>query len=282
MNKNILVLIVAGMLFMFAGCKNNEDKPVNFSSQAEAQASLNQGGSEDISQIADLSTVEDLAKSFNGSGSINFNKSRLNRSKNLNKKSSLQSFGYDPVTHYWSVDTTVTEDGNTIHIAGKVRFTNRNIFGLPTETTDMMEFSVDISANGSTDTSQLDLTAGQDFAVTGISNYRGSTGNLTINGSESFNYDLSLTTPNGNVALSADYSTSANAIVLSPISEYPLSGNIGFTSKWSVTAGNGIDSGFQSHNVRGSITFDGTHIATLVYGGFTFYIDLDTDEITPA
>ncbi|MCB0832398.1 MAG: hypothetical protein KDC45_02940 [Bacteroidetes bacterium] len=277
------LMILAGIVgVLFSAC-TTEETPQNFASYDEAYLALEGSSGLYFGIVEQLKGAKDVATNFDGTlPDFELGKSSSQVGlRQLRKARSIQSFSYDPSTGFWTWDTTSTEFG-TITATGHLRFTPRDAFGMPIPATDKMEYNQDIRADeiesgeGYTYSFHLKLLA--NLVATGIAAYRDSTGNLTMNGDNSINFELGYNEPQyGNATFKYTYTSTVTDVAFSTENEYPVGGTIGFTMKLKIS---GVDAGDEEFYVEGMITFDGTNIAVMEFGGYTFHIDLDTGEIT--
>ncbi|KAB2878000.1 hypothetical protein F9K33_14775 [bacterium] len=273
--KNLIKIgsiLFAFSFVSFVGCGDDELKPENFASQEDAQAALYDSEEEIFLALSELRSVADVAATFDGSRPDDFEFFKSNRSKTLGKKHSPHTFGYNTQTGYWTFDTTASDQGLSFFFNGKIRFTPRDaITGLPNETTNTMDYDVSASISETEGESFIELSYDADLVVTGIAAFRAATGNATFNGSNKVSFSLDVTLESDHIVFDYDHSYKIKSVVVDPTSSYPQSGSFEFTIKRDINA-----SGFGSNfYVAGSITFDGTNIAVLEFGGYTFHIDLD-------
>lgn len=273
--KNILkiglLLSAFALFFVFSGCGEDEAVPEDFKTLEEAETALFET-EEDIYSILDqLFSATDIAMTFDGSYPNDFG-FKTKHGGTLRKTLSPRSFGYNAQTGYWTFDTTATELSLTLSANGKIRFTPRDpVTGLPNESTDLMEYDMTASMTGADEGGYIDLTYKTALDLAGIAGFRDSTGNATINGSESVDFTIDVTLETDHFVGEYDHSYKIN-IVVSPTLDYPQSGVFEFTIKreFNTSAGFG-----QNFFIDGSITFDGSNIAVLEFGGYTFHINLD-------
>ena len=265
------------LFFVFSGCGEDEATPENFNSLEEAQTALSGSEAEIFLALYELANVEAVASTFDGSYPSGFTPFKSSRTKRLNKNHSPHSFGYNAQTGYWSFDTTITDPFNlTVNL--RIKFTPRDVLtGLPNESTNLMEYNIAETLSETAEEGFLALGYDADFNAAGIAAYRAGTGNLTINGSNKVNFSLDITLDTDHVVVDYNHSYNVHDVVLDPEATYPQSGSFDFTIKADVSPSS-YGEGFY---VAGTITFDGTNIAVLEFGGYTFHLDLDTEIITP-
>lgn len=269
--KISLMLSVFVLFFVFSGCGEDEAKPEDFKTLEEAETALFET-EEDIYSILDqLFSATDIAMTFDGSYPNNFG-FKTKHGGRLRKTLSPRSFGYNPQTGYWEFDTTATELSLTLSANGKIKFTPRDVVtGLPNASTERMEYDMMASITGADEGGYIDLTYKTALVLDSIAGFRDSTGNATINGSESVDFTIDVTLETDHFVGEYDHSYKIKNIVVSPTLVYPQSGVFEFTIKKQFnTAELGAD-----FYIEGSITFDGSNIAVLEFGGYTFHINLD-------
>ncbi|MBL7959541.1 hypothetical protein JNL27_04805 [bacterium] len=290
---SILTLSIVFGLFIFSCSTDEEAGTGNFSSQQEAIDAVNdlkeQGFFDEVE--GDLEQAADQATDF----SPGYFKTKKEKGR-LSKVRGIQDFVYG-TDHFWTYSSSEDTTFNDTTLSGiatislsadmlyKVRFTDRDNFGFPTATTELMEWIADFSFNttstGNGATTSFGISFDSDMDVNGIAGFNAGTGNLTIDGSGHQNFNLSSTSSQSSFEYDYQTSHNINSFALSPTGNYPESGTISFIAKRNVTPAV-LQQVFPNFNVSGTITFNGTNIAVLEIGGYTFYINLDTEIITPA
>lgn len=265
------------LFFVFSGCGEDEAKPEDFKTLEEAETALNGTQAELLFALDELVVIANLASSFDGNFPNDLVLLKNRKSHAFAKTYGPHSIGYNAQTGYWTFDTTITE-GLMFSANGRIKFTPRDILsGLPNESTNAMEYAVTVTLNETAGENFFDLSYDADFDVIGIADYRDTTGNLTIDGSDKVNFSLDINAEGEHLVVDYDHSYKIKNVVLDPESIYPQSGTFEFTIKAEVSPSS-YGEGFY---VAGTITFDGTNIAVLEFGGYTFHLDLDTEIITP-
>ncbi len=269
--KTILSVFSAIAVVFWIGCAEDEAKPENFKTQEAAETALFETEDDIFTMLEQLHSATDLAMNFDGSYPADFT-FKTKRMNGVKKRLAPNSFGYNAQTGYWTFDTTASVEGLTLSSNGKIRFTPRDLLtGLPNESTNTMEFDMTASMRGQDAEAYIDLKYLTDLLVDGIASYRDTTGNATVSGSEEVDFSLDVTLDTEHLFGEYKHHYTIDNIVVSPTSSYPQSGRLDFTIKRSLNV-----SGYgQDFYVQCSIVFDGTNIAVLEFGGFTFHIDLD-------
>ena len=269
--KFAALIFLAGFFVSFVSCSTDESKPEDFKTLDDAQTALDESQDEVFISLEELSSVANVAATFDGTYPGDFVLFKTNRSKALSKKQSPHSFGYNSQTGYWTFDSTASDQGLTYSLSGRIKFTPHDFAGLPDETTNTMEYKVMASLNETVGEEFIDLSYDADMNVSGIAGFRAQTGNATINGSNKVSFSLDLTLDTDHIVANYDHAYKANNVVIDPTSTYPQSGTFDFTIKRDY---NIADYGVNFY-IQGTITFDGTNIAVLEFGGYTFHINLD-------
>jgi hypothetical protein len=266
-----LLLSAFAALLVMAGCGEDEATPEDFKSLEQARFALDDTQYELFSSLDELTTVTNVALTFDGNypGDLVLSKNR--RSRSLTKTYAPHSIGYNAQTGYWTFDTTYTE-GFTVSANGKIRFTPRDpLTGLPNESTNTMEYGVVFSVGETAEDGTIELLYDTDVNVTGIAAYRASTGNATVNGSDHISFTIDATFDGEHIIADYRHAYKINNVIISPTVMYPQSGSFGFTIKRDFN----VEGFGENFYIEGRITFDGTNIALLEFGGFTFHINLD-------
>jgi len=289
-----LTRMIAIAALIIVGCDKNKTDFTEFSTPQEADSVYsknfenNESGENPalLGAEAAMSAAE-VAANFSGSLSLGFRTPFTGN--RLSKSTGPNSLVYDLSTHFWVLDSTFVFENEhldgTVAVNGKVRFTPRNAFGMPTDETDRMEYmvTVDGEASGHEDSVNYhaSINYASDFDITGIAKFRADSGNITINGSTSASVNITATTNTQNVTITYSASHEVDHVVFRPHHEenhkYPLSGTIRFKVKHATSV-----QGDTEVNVEGTITFDGDNTAVMVFGGVTFMLNLDTGKVTLA
>jgi hypothetical protein len=274
MKTRLLMLLMMSSFALFMSCGDDEEKPSNFSSQAEADAivtSLEDDGDDDgiLTSVYDgaLSSI-DHAVDFDGT----FDIGGFRKAKSLKKISKIMGRGYNAGTGWWSFDTTITEQGSTWSHLYQMRFTPRNVNGYPDNTTDKAEYKANLNGNAT----GFDIGFVYNMTITGLVGYKAETGNATINGY--FNATTSISEEQ--TTIESIFKFKYNSLVVSPTATYPMqSGSMEFTLKFDMTP---RPQHFDGYYIAAKITFNGTRYASMTFGGYNYTIDLDTGAITHA
>ncbi len=294
MNKSLRSLVIATLsMWWISACAEDQKTLSTFDTSAEAQESyeeLEKSGVNPMEVMDQVFTSAGFSEEFDGSADIGIGSAVSKRRHAGLAKTSSFSFIYDDATHYWTLDADTTVEGITWDLFYRVRFTPRNIFGLPSDSTKRMEYETVLGISGTLqDTTNagiltLQATLSNNFDVQSDEPFVTNTNYLTIIGTtgshSDFAYTLGVLTYE--VSLDADYDVDS-LVIFGPANdlddepEYPLSGSIGFTVDYDASGPNISE----SYYVAGRITFDGDETAILEYGGFTFILNLETGEITP-
>lgn len=264
-----LFIFIFAFFLLFVGCADDE-QPENFGSLEDAQSALYESEEEVFTALYELSNITETATTFDGSYPDGL-ELRNQRSNKLSKIKSPTYFGYNSSTGFWTFDTSASYEDLTLSLNGKIRFTPRNALGLPDETTNTMEYKVKYSLNESAQGNSFEMNYNTDVNLTGIASFRAGTGNATLNGSTSVGFTIDGTYETTHITAVYKHAYRINDVILSPTSDYPQSGTFTFTVKRNINT-TGYGSNFY---VAGSITFNGTNIAVLEFGGYTFHINLD-------
>lgn len=272
---NVLLLSLAVATFVvFNSCGDDKGGGTkNFGSQAEATAAvtaLDQQGVFDMA-LSGLDLAYGVAAGVGG---------KLLKDGN-NRHRVAGGFTYNASTGWWSMEETYSQSGYNYDYLYAYRFTPRDNNGNATTATDKLEYGWDYNMDGSSGGTTMEAGYEMDLVVTGIVNHRGGTGNLVFNGSSDFGFNIDVSS--GGYTIVYDYASSSdyNALNWAPNGDYPASGSIDFTASRDVEPAQ-LEESYPDFRVAGSITFDGTNIAVLEIGGYTFHINLDTGVITPA
>lgn len=279
-----LASIMMLTLFAFIGCGDDEPGTTNFDTQQEAMTAWNAGASSQMFIAYQLAlTTAQQGISFSGDfddiGGI-----FLKRTKGFRKFNTSMANGYQG-NGLWIFDTTFTEEGSgDFDLHFELDFDQFDANGYPNAQTNTVDYAMNLAWDFSeVGEGTFIYNYDVDLNLTGIQGYRAETGNATLNGTAGFGINLETPAQQGQPAYDFEYSYSIkfNSIAIAPGDDaYPIeSGSIEFTYKY------GIDpnvQGFEEFNVKGKITFDGDNTAILEFGGFTFTLNLDTGDITPA
>lgn len=279
--KISLMLSAFVLFFVFSGCGEDELKPENFKTQQEAEDALVGSDFLILFALNKINEAESIATDFDGTYPSDF--LFKNRSSSLNKKHTLHTsafekklvpntFGYNSQTGFWGFDTTVSDTQFTGSAHAKIRFTPHDLVtGLPTENTNSMEYDFLISANGTDEGGAIGFLYDTKLDVIGITGFKDTTGNATINGSNDLAWEIDFTDETGAFLYDFEFDNVINNVTVSLASPYPQGGTIEFNSKGEFN----VDNFSEKYYIRGKITFNGTNIALLEFGGFEFHINLD-------
>jgi len=301
MKRFTLILMLVG-LSLWISCTTDEEKPKDFSSQADADVAVDLYGSfmTEVAVALALSSAEQ-AVSFDGAFDVPFKAQRgpngLSKKLVFNKLTKVMGNGYNPNTGLWIFDTSYVGEGdlpvavlndmnrqvprtNSAHFQVKFTPTN-NPTGLPNENTEQMDYNFDYGWTGSESDQETTLTydfrVNGNVSVTGAKNYRAGTGNSLLTGSSAYDFDFAFSSTNSSIKFKYHFDISYGSIEVAPNDDYPLeSGSISFKLKSSSDAPGSDQYTFY---ISGKITFDGDNTAVLEFGGFTYTLNLDTGEI---
>lgn len=276
--------LVVLALFAFVGCGEDESGPTNFDTQEEAITAWNGAAESQMGLAYQLAlTIAQQGVSFTGDfddiGGI-----FLKRTKGFRKFNASMANGYQG-NGLWTFDTTFTEEGSgDFDFHYEIDFDHFDANGYPNDQTNAFDYGLNLAwdfseAGEGTFIYNYDV----DLNVSGIQGFSNATGNAVVNGTAGFGINIETTSQPGQPTYDFEYSYGIKfiSLTIAPGEDpYPLeSGSIEFTYKY------GVDPnipGFEETNVKGKITFDGDDTAILEFGGFTFTLDLDTGDITPA
>lgn len=278
MKTRLLMLIAVSSFALFMSCGDDEEKPTNFKSQAEADAFVTILEADDEGEVEtpgifesaydEILTSIDNATEFDGT----FGMGDFGKKKSLKKIGKVLGRGYNAGTGWWSFDTTMTDEGLTWSHLYQMRFTPRDGNGFPNSTTDKAEYKATLNANST----GFEMDFVYNMTIAGLVGYRGETGNATINGYFNTTMSINEEQTENEAIVKFNY----NSLVVSPTATYPIqSGSMGFTMKFDMSP---KPQGFDGFYIAAEITFNGTRYASMTFGGWNYTIDLQTGEITPA
>ena len=269
-------LSLGAIFFVFSGCGEEGNKPENFKSAEDAGGALYEVEEDIFLMLYQLDGATDLAENFDGNYSPVFDFKTKPATSGLKKRLSTNTFGYNAQTGYWTFDTTLTDTALTLFANGKIKFTPRDLVtGLPNESTQTMQYDLTAGMSEQSGASYLDLNYESDLLLEGIAAFRAATGNIMMDGSEALKFSLDITIESEHIVGEYHHSYTINDVVISPSSNYPQSGNLTFTVKRTLN----VDFFGEDFYVKGKITFDGSNIAVLEFGGYTFHINLNGPNI---
>ncbi|MCK6543279.1 hypothetical protein L6Q79_11430 [bacterium] len=249
-------------------------KPEEFGTQEEALTALNANKSNMLLALDAAEGAIDAASGFGLDKRSAYNSKKLNRA---------MTYTYDASTGWWTDEYTNSSGGYNYDYTWNIRFTPRDANGYSTDETSKMEYKYDYLYNGANTYYSYDMDLGADMTLTGVNAYRAATGNLVLNGTNAISYvwDYSYLTYDYTYDYSHKYTY--KSLEISPDGDYPEGGSVSFTIRSKFEGEIGEEGGDAlNYYVAGKITFDGDNTALLEFGGFSFILNLDTNEVTPA
>lgn len=277
-------LVLAGLsaLLVF-GCTSGGGKSTeNFGTATDAQTAATQNSAY-IQMAAELALLAVDEADFDGSfDGMLFLKQRADQKSGLRKPLDGEAT-YNSSTGWWTFEETETEtEGDetlTTDVLLKLRFTERDIAGLATANTDMMEYTADASATSTSPDASFVFSYDADLTFTGLAGYNAETGSATLNGSSNMGFEISAGSGAQSFTYEFRYEIDYHNITFSHDNDYPEGGGVDFTVELNLDPNvPGVD----EYYVAGTITFDGDNTALLHFGGYNFIINLDTGVITAA
>lgn len=256
--KKFMRLSAALSVLIFVSCGGGGGEGTsNFGSKTEADAALAQSQAQITLAVNDVKNVASVAGSWGSAKPL--------------------AWTYDAGTGWWSNVYSSSGGGYTYNYDYRHRFTPRDANGYATEATDKMEYGYEYSYDGSSAGYSYILEYISDIECTGISGYRASTDNLTVNGSSDIDYDFDFSYGETDYSYEYEYHTTYKNVEFTHGTAYPVGGSITFTTRFKLTpAVQGVD----NYYVSGKITFTGGNTATLEFGGYTYTINLVTGVIS--
>lgn len=280
MKVRMFTLLVIASFVMFVSCGGDDKESVDTFTPAEATTAATDLNSQNTLDQA-LESMDDAFDFAAGSGVAS---KVMSKSEGRNMKKD-GDFIYNSGTGWWVYNYLITSGtfwNGTVDV--RYRFTPRDGSGLPTNLTDKTEyiysFLVDadtsFSNGGYTVNYSMNFNMLSDMDVTGMVAYDGNTGNLHLNGTHEYGYNYQTSVSSQTVKWIYTLKFTYADVQLSPTGDYPASGTISFTVKRAFTP---EVQQLPNYYVAGSITFDGDNTATLILGGQTFQLNLDTGNI---
>lgn len=279
--KGFLATVLVFALLLTA-CSDSANKTENFSTQTEAEAAV--GQNEAIIGLAvELALLAVQQTSFDGSftGDVPLFKNSAGKRTRFNRPLN-DTTTYDASTGWWTYEeneTNVEEDGTyTLDALFQLRFTPRDLTGLPTDATDQMEYIADVDWDFDGTDGDFIFSYLSELTFTDLAGFNASTGDAVMNGSTDFDWEIASGAGQQSFSLEYTYDIDYNSVAFANGGDYPQSGSVDFVVHLNITPN---VEGFDEYNVVGTITFDGDNTASLVFGGWNFVINLDTGDITP-
>jgi hypothetical protein len=262
MKARIFSLLMIASFVIFASC--GDDKKgggtSDFKDPTAANTAAQENGGNIKTTVSTCDNMASLAKSF----------TLINKG--------WGNYIYNSSTGWWTYiygDTTTASGVTTIsRFNYQLRFTVRDTAGGPTSATNQMEYSYDYY-HSQTGTTPVVVTMTSDMNATGIAAYRAGTGPITINGGMVIEVESEL---GQGYTFNYDHSYDINNVTYVKTNTYATGGNIVFTIKRVLSPS---VPNYPNYNVSGTITFNGTNIVDLTFGGYNFKLNLQTGAITP-
>jgi hypothetical protein len=271
------------LAFVLAACTDSANKTDNFNTQAEAEAAVAQNEAT-IGLAVELALLAVQQTGFDGSftGGVPLFKNSTGKRTRFNRPMD-DTTTYNSTTGWWTYEeheTEVEEDGTyNLDVLFQLRFTPRDLIGLPTDATDQMEYVADVDWDFDGTDGDFIFSYLSELVFTGLAAFNDTTGDAVMNGSTDFDWEITSGAGQQSFSFEYTYDIDYNSVAFANGADYPQSGSVDFVVRLNITPN--IE-GFDEYNVAGTITFDGDNTATLVFGGWNFVINLDTGDITPA
>jgi len=175
----------------------------------------------------------------------------------------------------WDLTLNESSQGFGYEIGAQVCFASFDSEGHPTSDNDNVNISLDITNTQSQSyedyISDIQIDEVESLIVQGIKEYMAGSGDLVANGSEKVTHFTHFSYNGDTQKGTHKYDFVLKDILLSPNSKVPKGGSIDFNLNYDDQSGNDE---IGTYKIPGSVTFNGTNIVKVDFGGKKFDLDI--------